>query len=180
MSISLLNCDNFLMRVCFKQAYLQALPANKNFPIVFVDSSKLTTHKDKTGELLLERPGVNAEFLPDFLKEEGLFLQKMRIQRFFNGRAAVLMEYGRKEKKVRNIRFIRELQGMILGEAVWGLRIYKNPESEPFPICFNFACRRPYFALSGEPLDVRPEFVIQKQDGLVVLTPTSQQHTSAA
>ena len=180
MNISLSDSPRLLLRFSFRRNGFFDLPFSKDIPITEIKQSSVSSGPT-TGELFLERPLVNAEFLPDFLQEDGFFLQKVRGQSFVStGRAAILFEYGRKEKRVRGIELLRKTEMNLLGEAAWGMRVYKNPDQESFPICINFACRRPYFSLSGEPLGVYPEFVFQKKEGLIFVESLVVNQGSAA
>lgn len=165
-----LKCDNFL-----------DLPISKDFPVSETKHIQPTS-SNSTGELLVENLAVNAEFLPDFLQADGFFLQKAHCYTYTSlARAAIIFEYGKKEKRVRGLKLARQTENQLLGEAVWGLRIYKNPNYEFFPCSINFACRQPYFDLAGKPLNTRPDFILQKkEEGSIILESTFVNQNSAA
>lgn len=179
MHISLSDCPKLLVLFKFQESDPFLLPISKDFPVVRAERDPLDAFPN--GDVLFEKQAVNAEFLPDFLREGGLFLQKAKCCTLdFENRAVVLLEYGRKEKRVRNIRLIRETEMELLGQAVWNLRVERSSEQEAFPLRLILDCRSSYFSDDGSSLDVWPEFVLQKRDGLIILEPTSDHQISAA
>jgi hypothetical protein len=179
MEVSLSGYPRLLLRFSLKRANFLDLPISKDFPVSEVKHVQ-TTGNNSTGELLIEKLAVNAEFLPDFLQDAGFFLQKAGCHMYTSlGRAAIVFEYGKKEKRVRGINLIRQTETLLLGEAVWGVRIYKNPDRESFPCSINFACRQPYFDSSGKPLSIKPEFILQRKEDSIILEPTLINQNSA-
>ena len=180
MDISLSGYSRILLRFSLKRANFLDLPISKDFPVSEVKHIQ-PVGNNSTGELLIEKLTVNAEFLPDFLQADGFFLQKAHCYMYTSlGRAAIVFEYGKKEKRVREMDLFQKTGIQLLGEAVWGIRIYKNPDRESFPCSINFACRQPYFDSSGKMLNTRPDFILQKKEGSIVLEPTFINQNSAA
>jgi hypothetical protein len=169
-----------LVRFNFKHSDFFKIPLSPAFPTTEIQDEYIGG--ERTGKLMVEKENLNAEFLLDFLEETGFFLQKgfSRIYKNSKPHSVAFFYFGDKKKKVRKVQIIRKVFTELLGDAVWSVRIYENPGQDSFPLTINFSCRKPYFAQSGEPLDNKSDFVMQRINGGLIFEPTNMKQNSAA
>lgn len=154
------------------------IPVPVNFPILEVVNDVF-----KSKKLVLEKNDLNVEFLYDFLKDGGFFLQRGVCQIYKNPKphSVVFFQFGDKEKRVRKAPVIRKTVMDFLTQAVWNVQVYEDfSNSEMSSLIINLDSQKPYFSQAGEVLDVRPSFIIQSKNGGLVFEPTNIQQNSAA
>ena len=151
------------------------IPITLDFPTLLVQNE--SSNYKKAGKLILEEKNLNAEFLLDFLQEEGFFLQKGICQIYENSKkahSAVIFQFGDEKKRVRKVPVIREVMTGLLSETVWNIRIYEISTQSDTSLVIDLSDWRPYFSLAGELLDNKPDFILQKQNNLLVVQKLKQ------
>jgi hypothetical protein len=166
--------------VCFNLQFTDRIeiPVPLDFPILEVENDTFKSRKP-----VLEKNDLNVEFLYDLLKDGGFFLQRgiCQIYKSPKPHSVVSFQFGDKEKRVRKALMVRRTMVDFLGQAVWNVQIYEDfSNSEMSSLIINLSSQKPYFSQAGEVLDVRPDFILQSQNGGLIFEPTNMKQNSAA
>jgi hypothetical protein len=179
MAVLLSNYERILVRFSFNKTDVLRLPIPENFPAF---SPIPENRNGNTGKLVLQEENVNAEYLSDILRGAGLFLRKgfFQVYKGTHPHSATMFYFGKTSRRVRKEKIVRRTLTELLGEAVWAMRVYENPNGASFPLTINFACRQPRFARDGKMLEPKENAALQWVDGELVLKFSTKQQNSAA
>lgn len=180
-SLSSLSYERVLVDFDFEYTNKIEVPVPLKFRTLEVNNSVF--RGKEVGRLLLEKNGVNVEFLFDLLKDRGFFLQKgiCCMYKIPKAHSVTSFYFGSEEKRVRDIIVVRKTITDFLGQAVWDLQIREDLSNTKLrTLVINLFSQKPYVSQIGEVFDVKPDFILQSQNGELVFESTSIKQSSAA